>query len=142
TTQTGGTDTSSPTMIGIDLPDDNDAVWGWIDGSGRIGVGAGAGPVLHGATASAQSKQPINDGRWHHVAMTRNLATGEVQMVVDGVFQAKAVSGLGVKSAVLKEVGRFESKHNQTTHYFRGSLAELRLHSRVLTAEEIRKLAQ
>jgi RNA polymerase sigma factor (sigma-70 family) len=142
TTQTGNGDTSSPAIVGVDAVDDDDAIWGWIDRAGRIGVGAGAGPTAHGATESAQSKQPINDGRWHHVAMTRNLATGEVQMFVDGLFQARAVSGLGIKSAMLKEVGRFESKHNQVAYYFRGSLADLRLYSRVLTAEEIRKLAQ
>lgn len=142
TTQTGNGDTSSPAVIGTDAVDDDDAIWGWLDGGGRIGIGAGAGPKEHGGTESAMSKQPINDGRWHHVAMTRNLATGEVQMFVDGIFQAKAVSGQGAKSAMLKEIGRFESKHNQTVYYFRGSLADLRLYSRVLTAEEIRKLAQ
>ena len=46
------------------------------------------------------------------------------------------------RSAVPKEIGRFESKHSQAVYYFRGSLAELHLYSRVLTAEEIRRLAQ
>lgn len=143
TTQTGATDTSSPCVIGLDAVDDDDVIWGWIDGTGRIGVGAGAGPTLHNGTASAHSKQPINDGRWHHVAMTRNLATGEVQMFVDGVFQAAAVSGLGVKSPPdLTTVGRFDSKHGQAVYYFQGGLADLRIYARVLSAEEIRKLAQ
>src|SRR5262249_15688738 len=124
TSQVGNTDTSSPAILGVDAVDDDDTVWGWLDGSGRIGIAAGAGPAAHGATASAQSKQPINDGRWHHVAMTRNVATGEVQLYVDGVFQARAVSGLGVKSAALMEIGRFESKHNQAQYYFRGALGE------------------
>ena len=47
----------------------NDIFWGWIDGTGRIGMQAGNG-------AGAKSANPINDNNWHHVAFTRNATTG------------------------------------------------------------------
>jgi RNA polymerase sigma factor (sigma-70 family) len=142
TAQVGDGDSTSPALIGADVPDDNDVVYGWLDNAGRIGVVAGGGPPGgRGPQLSAQSKQPINDGRWHHVAMTRNADSGEVQMFVDGVFQNKAVSGIGKKTTPLTVLGRFEQR-DQQEHYFRGAIAELRLYSRVLSAEEIGRLAQ
>jgi RNA polymerase sigma factor (sigma-70 family) len=141
TTQTGAGDNSSPAVVGTDALDNNDVVWGWLDSAGRIGVSAGAGPAADGGQPSAQSKLPINDGRWHHVAMTRAADTGEVQMFVDGVFQSRAMSGIGKKTAPLTALGRFPSEHNQATYYFSGALGDLRIYARVLSADEIRRLA-
>jgi hypothetical protein len=78
---------------------------------------------------------------WHYVAMTRDGATGEVRMYVDGVFQSVATSGLGIKTLALTEIGRATDR-NQTSYYFQGALADLRLYSRVLTAQEIQALAK
>jgi hypothetical protein len=143
TTQTGGgSDSSSPALTGSAVPEDNDGVWGWLDNTGRIGVAAGAGPAAHGTQLSAQSQQPINDGRWHHVAMTRNADTGEVAMYVDGVFQNKAISGVGTKDAPLTALARFDSLQQQAVYYFAGAISDLRIYARVLSPDEIRRLAQ
>jgi RNA polymerase sigma factor (sigma-70 family) len=143
TTQNGGgSDSSSPALIGTAVPEDNDVVWGWLDNTGRIGVAAGAGPAAHGTQASAQSQQPINDGRWHHVAMTRQADTGAVTMYVDGVFQSMALSGVGPKAAPLTALARFDSFQQQAVYYFSGALGDLRIYARALSADEIRRLAQ
>jgi RNA polymerase sigma factor (sigma-70 family) len=142
TTQTGGdTDSSSPGIVGTAVLKNEDVVWGWLDAQGRLGVVAGAGPGA-GTQPSAQSKQPINDGRWHHVAMTRNATTGEVAMYVDGVFQNKTLAGIGLKPAPLTALARFDSVQGQSVYYFRGALSDLRMYGRLLSADEIRRLAQ
>jgi len=142
TTQTGGdSDSSSPGIVGTAVLDNDDVVWGWLDVQGRLGVVAGAGPA-RSTQPSAQSQQPVNDGRWHHVGMTRNAATGEVAIYVDGVFQNKAVAGLGPKAAPLTALARFDSIQGQAVYYFRGALCDLRMYSRILSADEIRRLAQ
>jgi hypothetical protein len=145
TTQAGGNeDASSPAIIGAEVAGNNDIEWGWLHVSGRIGVVTGGGTAEKPSDLrqpSAQSKQPINDGVWHHVAMTRDFATGEVRMYVDGVFQGTAMSGQGIKTCSLTEIGRLIDR-NRTMYYFRGALGDLRLYSRVLSAEEIRRLVQ
>jgi hypothetical protein len=73
--------------------------------------------------------------------MTRDGATGEVRMYVDGVFQSAATSGLGIKTLALTEIGRATDR-SQTSYYFQGALADLRLYGRVLTAQEIQALAK
>jgi RNA polymerase sigma factor (sigma-70 family) len=145
TTQTGGdADASSPSIIGAEVAGNNDVEWGWLHSSGRIGIVAGDGTEAKPSEEkqpSAQSKQPINDGNWHHVAMTRSVATGEVRIYVDGAFQESARSGQGVKSCVLNEVGRIIDR-NRSTYFFRGALQDVRFYRRVLTAQEVQTLAQ
>jgi RNA polymerase sigma factor (sigma-70 family) len=145
TAQVGGdADASSPCIIGAEVVGNNDVEWGWLQTSGRIGVVAGGGTAAQPSDEkqlSAHSKQPINDGRWHHVAMTRDLATAEVRLYVDGVFQETAQSGKGKKTCSLIEIGRMVDR-NGTAHYFAGALQDMRLYSRVLTAQEIQVLAQ
>src|SRR5262249_17863288 len=140
TTQTGGdADASSPSIIGAEVAGNNDVEWGWLHSSGRIGIVAGDGTAAKPSEEkqlSAMSKQPINDGNWHHVAMTRSVATGEVRIYVDGAFQESARSGQGVKSCVLNEVGRIIDR-NRSTYFFRGALQDVRFYSRVLTAQEV-----
>src|SRR5262249_13025531 len=135
---------SSPVVIGAEVAGNNDIEWGWLHSSGRIGIVAGGGTATQPSDKrelSAQSRQPINDGLWHHVAMTRDVATSEVRLYVDGAFQATAISGHGIKTCALTEIGRLVDR-NRTTFYFNGALSDLRLYSRVLTAQEIQVLAQ
>jgi RNA polymerase sigma factor (sigma-70 family) len=145
TTQTGGdVDASSPAIMGAEVVGNNDIEWGWLHSSGRIGVVAGGGTAAQPSDdrqLSAQSKQPINDGRWHHVAMTRDLATAEVRIYVDGVFQETAISGKGTKTCSLTEIGRIVDR-NRTPLCFNGALQDVRFYGRVLTAQEIQVLAQ
>src|SRR5262249_14032517 len=144
TTQVGGDrDAASPAIIGADVPGNNDGAWGWLHTSGRIGVVIGGGHEKRPdqqTRPSAQSKHPTNDGVWRDVAMTRDSATGEARIYVDGVFQSTAISGLGIKTLALTEIGRATDR-NRTSYYFQGALADVRLYSRLLTAQEIQELA-
>src|SRR5205085_4950565 len=75
TTQTGNdVHTRAPAITGVEQRGGNsDISWGWIDSTGHIGVTAGDG-------SGAQSAAPINDGTWHHVALTRDAASGIEQV--------------------------------------------------------------
>jgi hypothetical protein len=134
TTQTGNnTMWMAPGVLGVEAAGDgNDVFWGWLDATGRIGVQAGN-------TAGAKSANPINDGQWHHVALTRDATTGAVEVYVDGQLSGSATSDTGVKTTPFGSVGRIDDTGG-TPAYLAGALDDLYLFSRVLTGDEIRSL--
>jgi hypothetical protein len=109
-----------------------DVFWGWIDGSGRIGIQAGDSPA-------AKSDQPINDNQWHHVAFTRDAASGRVEVYVDGQLSDAANSAAGIKATPFHSIGRIEDTGG-THEYFNGRLDELQIFDRVLSQSEIQSL--
>jgi MSHA biogenesis protein MshQ len=131
TTQVGNnTMWQAPGVLGVESAGNgNDVFWGWLDATGRIGI-------MAGNTAGAKSTNPINDGQWHHVALTRNAATGVVQVFADGVLNASATSETGVKTTPFASLGRIEDTGG-TPMYFNGTLDDVRVFNRVLTASEI-----
>jgi hypothetical protein len=134
TTQTGNnTMWMAPGVLGVESAGGgNDIFWGWLDATGRIGMQAGN-------TAGAKSTAPINDGQWHHIALTRNATTGLVQVYVDGVLSGSATSEVGTKTTTFRSLGRIEDTGG-TPAWFAGSLDDVRLFNRVLTAQEIQSL--
>jgi YVTN family beta-propeller protein len=59
-----------------------------------FGIGdAGGGDV------TVRSTTPVNDGLWHHIAVTRDGATGEIEVFVDGAREATALASTGRKTA-------------------------------------------
>ena len=134
TTQAGhNTAWQAPGVLGVESAGDgNDVFWGWLDATGRIGIQAGN-------TAGAESASPVNDGQWHHIALTRNAASGAVQVYVDGTLSGSATSATGVKTTAFRSIGRIEDTGGTPT-YLAGSLDNLRLYNRVLTVAEIQGL--
>jgi hypothetical protein len=134
TSQTGNnTFWQAPGITGVEESGaGNDVFWGWIDASGRIGIQAGN-------AAGAKSANPINDNQWHHVAFTRDSATGQVRVYVDGVLSGSAVSEPGLKTTPFTSIGRIQDTAG-THAYFEGRLDELQMFDRVLTQAEIQAL--
>ena len=60
---------------------------------GLIGFGV-AGPEL-----STKSKKPVNDGKWHHIVVTRNFQTGDLRIYIDGELSAEGKGGPGTLDA-------------------------------------------
>lgn len=133
TTQTGNVKMyRAPGIAGVDASNNNDIFWGWLDNTGRIGLKVGDN------TAVAKSTSPINDGQWHHVAMTRDAATGQIRLYVDGALNSTATSDTGAKTTPFASLGRIEDTAGASSiDHFAGSLDELRIYSRVLSASEI-----
>jgi hypothetical protein len=84
-----------------------------------------------------KSKRPINDGQWHHVVATRSKATGKLQIFVDGKREA---TGKGGKQSFTAPPGLALGRLQTGIHYFRGSLADVRIYDQVLTTAEISAL--
>jgi len=136
TTQTAATPHTweSPGVTGVEESGGgNDIFWGFLDDAGRIGVQAGNG-------AAAKSARPINDGTWHHVALTRDGPGGQVQCFVDGVLDAAATSEAGAKTTAFADIGRIADTGGYHD-YFSGLLDDLRIYNRVLTLAEVQVLA-
>jgi hypothetical protein len=84
----------------------------------------------------AISEMTINDGLWHHIVGVRNGTTGETLVYVDGVASAPdAVTFTGNFSSTTKlNFGWF----NVAPYYWlTGSLDEIAVYNRALTAAEI-----
>lgn len=75
-----------------------------------------------------------HDGRWHHVAFTRERATGRIALYVDGVLAGEAAGSTRALDAPPRlVVGRMQPGGRG----FRGDLDELVFHDRALSAAEV-----
>ncbi|HYG74036.1 MAG TPA: LamG-like jellyroll fold domain-containing protein [Planctomycetota bacterium] len=106
--------------------------WGWLDKEGHIGVQAGEIP-------GARSQRPINDGRWHHVVLTRDSRTGDVTVFVDGRIEGEECSDFGQKSAAFDSLGLIEREGGDPV-FFDGEIDDVRLFNRVLSLSDVQYL--
>jgi hypothetical protein len=84
-----------------------------------------------------QSTSNVNDGAWHHVAVTRTAATGAMVLYVDGAQQATATGPTGTRNAPANlRVGSLQTNLN----FFAGQLDEVRLYNVALTAAQVAAL--
>jgi hypothetical protein len=117
----------------------NDIGWGTIDNTGKIGI-------FVGDTGWLKSTGAINNGQWHHVAITRNATSGAVQIYIDGVLNASTTLGTGAKSSAFKSIGQLSIDAQDGTtrtggNYFNGQLDEVRVYNQVITSSEVTSLA-
>ncbi|MDO7850258.1 M36 family metallopeptidase [Hymenobacter convexus] len=133
TTQTGGTGTQW--WQGAGLVDGE--VGGATNDLGLTLLGSKAAFGLGNAGSADYtiiSSVNINDGRWHHLAATRQGAT--LQLYVDGVLDASGTgAGTGTRNSPTLRLGAIQSGAGG---YFSGRLDELRVYSAVLTQANIR----
>ena len=141
TTQLGNaTHWAAPAITGVEqAAGSNDINWGTLDATGRIGIYVGdAGGVY--------STNPINDGQWHNVAMTRDAVTGMIELYVDGVLNGSLITETGNKTSPFKIIGALSDVDSGGVtrtgdNYFNGQLDEVRIYNTVLGAGEIAGLA-
>lgn len=142
TTQVGNnTSWQAPGITGVEQTGaGNDIRWGYLDGSGHIGLQAGDG-------ASIVSTVPINDGQWHHIAMTRDAASGQVNLYIDGALNVSGTSDVGLKTSRFFTIGATTIVANDSVTrtgatYFNGSLDDVRIYNSILGASEIASLGK
>ena len=130
---------AAPAITGVEeVQGDNDINWGYLDGSGRIGVFVGdSGGIL--------STNPVNDDRWHNVAITRDASTGVVRLYVDGVLNSTAVFEAGLKTTPFSIIGGLSVVQPDDVTpagavHFSGQLDELRVYNQVLDPSEVMAL--
>ena len=90
-----------------------------------------------GWVGSIRSRQKVNDGEWHDVAMTWSAKEGEVTFFVDG---RRDTSGtLKANEEVSDHAIRvgYTNEDFPDPSFFKGELAQVRFYQRLLTAEEL-----
>jgi hypothetical protein len=130
TTQKGANNSfDAPGITGVEMGGgSNDIFWGFLDADGYIGLRPGSGRTVKSATA-------INDNLWHNVVMTRDQASGQIQIFVDGKL-AKGDDGMqmGAKTTPFSSLGRIT---DSSKPYFKGQLDDVRIWDRVLSPAEV-----
>lgn len=98
---------------------------------GKFAFGVG------GPDTTLKSGTSINDGRWHHVAATRNGTTGMMQVYVDGTREATGTGPAGTRVATPSlYIGEIRTGGN----HFEGDIDDVRIYDRVLESSEISDL--
>ncbi len=130
-TQTGNnTMWQAPGITGVEQSGGgNDIFYGWIDGSGYIGVTAGNG-------ANAKSNFVVNNNAWRHVTITRNSTSGAVVFYINGVQNGSATSEAGNKTTYFDLLGEIGDTGGSPVNY-NGYLDEVRIVNSVRTAGQI-----
>jgi hypothetical protein len=119
----------------------NDIVPAALDG-GEIGFNTG------GSYDDTLNSHPnINDGNYHHIAVTRDQASGQKQIFVDGQLNNSDSASTGLLNApVLVAVGCQIDASNPNlasisgSGFYQGLLDDIQLYSRVLSLSEIANL--
>ncbi len=109
------------------------ADWGCsvLDAKFAFGVGA--------PDTTIRSNGSVNDGRWRHLAATRNSTTGEVRLYLDGVLDKVANTPPGPRTAP-NEL-RVGASRTNVPVFFVGQMDQLAFHGKVLSAAEVAALA-
>jgi DNA-binding beta-propeller fold protein YncE/mono/diheme cytochrome c family protein len=136
TTQTGHADPwRAPGLFGRDESGGtNDMFWGWLDDGGRLRLSVGN---LSSDNPGTASPQPVNDGQWHFVVMTRNAITGAQALYVDGVkTTGTGTAGVFGLASKFRRLGQIEGNDE----FFRGVLSNVRVFDRALSDAEAASL--
>jgi hypothetical protein len=67
-----------------------------------------------GDTGGVCSTNPINDGTWHNVAMTRDATTAVVQLYIDGVLNGSSTLDTGFKTPQFYLIGQTDHRQQAT----------------------------
>jgi hypothetical protein len=102
----------------------------------RFEFGTGDGKV------NVEGKTSVNDGKWHHVVGVRT-AHYEAQIYVDGLLEAEVAVPPTASSSVATssplKIGNAAPLASGLGPW-KGSLDEIRIYNRALSAEEVRQL--
>lgn len=88
-----------------------------------------------GSDNTLTSNRPVVDGNWHHVAVTRNQATGEKKIYVDGIL---AGVGSGSSLSYNASSSLFIGADFFDNVFYHGQLDEIRIWNTALTQAQIR----
>ncbi len=122
-------------LVDADMPGDTrDFGLSW-HGNGRFLAGTGAPATFLSSPAGHA------DGRWHHVAFTRDRAAGALALYVDGALVDTAVGNMELLDASPRLVVGDTQVAGNRGHGFRGDLDDLCIFRRALTASEVAAVA-
>jgi predicted outer membrane repeat protein len=80
------------------------------------------------------STSSINNGKWHHIAVTRKKTNGKIQIYINGILETTdTASTNSLTSATYIYFGLIQN----SSHFFNGQLDEIRMWDIVRTSTEI-----
>jgi hypothetical protein len=99
----------------------------------------GIGDPNNNTDVTIRSRTAINDGNWHHLAVTRDGASGKVSLYVDGIQEATAIGPTGDRTAPPKlRIAGLQTDGNFLT----GAIDEVQIYDRTLSSREVGALNQ
>ena len=93
--------------------------------------------TTNGSTASVSSTRAYNDSAWHHVALQRR--TGTLSLWIDGAQVASVAAPSGSISPG-RPFRMYVGQRLDGLHRFDGTLDEVRIYRRALTAAELQRI--
>ena len=106
--------------------------WGAIDASGRVSLIVDGSVVITSAEA-------INDGKWHHIVITRNASTGFSRIYVDGSLSSTSTGTAGIKSTPFYSIAKVEGS-GPGSGYFSGRLDQIHIYNKIINAATIAEI--
>lgn len=104
------------------------ADWGISLSGNKVGFGIG------NADKTILSTSDINDGTWHHIAVTRVSATGAMRIYVDGALQASDTGPVGPRNAA---AGLRLGSSLYGGNFFAGAIDDLKVFNYALGANHV-----
>lgn len=103
-----------------------------VMGSATAGFSSAAGGGVLTGTAG------INDGYWHHIAVTWDCLTGERKLYVDGVLDAEdEVVAEAISNYDRYAIGARATSSTEASNIYRGYIDDVRVYNSVLTPTEV-----
>ena len=94
---------------------------------------------------NVQGDSNVNDGQWHHVAVTvqasATISYPDVILYVDGIDDTRATTDSDAFNLTAGQDVRIGSRPSNDDRFFIGSIDDVRIYDRALTEEEIAWLA-
>ena len=101
-------------------------------GNGIIAAGVGRPETFIHSTPGH------NDGKWHHIALTRDTTSGKISLYVDGLHVDEAIGGTQpLNDPKYLSIGRMRTGRGA----FTGQLDELSIYTRSLSDQEVAAIA-
>ena len=121
------------TVIG----DNNNAIegaFGVHDGKVRYTHWTGSGVIFDQIDGTID----VNDGEWHHIAVTHKSGSNEVNIYVDGILDVTATSTIYSTGMSANRVGASYLNGTGNDNFFVGDIDEVRIWNVALPEDEIR----
>ena len=147
TSTTGGTQmVVSKDECGDDtcFPGDTSLYQLYVDSSGHAAADVHDGDIAVGLTITGTTV--VTDGAFHHLAMARDIAAGELRLYVDGALEARSALNAGSDGTINNDdlrphdllIGaRFRAGRTDLEGFFSGLIDEVQLVDRALGDTEV-----
>jgi hypothetical protein len=134
------------TKIGPSQPDWASGL-GLVDGNvpgagGDFGISVRGRGIAFGVGhpgTTVTSERWVIDGTWHHIAATRERATGRLSLFIDGVEEGEAE---GPRLALDAPPKLMIGCSLRGGSFYQGSIDDLRIYARALSGDEVRALVR